>query len=106
MKFIVFFTVFAFSFCCNAKEICGEYENKIETDFQWQESDFTKESALQALSRAKAAVEGEIKLDWFELPNLNSRIEGYLLKQKGITNPSKMNIDAFCTFLAKTPVVD
>ncbi|QBY05040.1 hypothetical protein E2K93_11880 [Thalassotalea sp. HSM 43] len=87
-------------------ELCGKYENKIEPDHQWKESDFTKHNAELAIKRLSDSVAGKAKLDWYEYPNLSAYIEGYLLKVKALESNSNHNIRRFCNFIINTAVVD
>ena len=106
MKLISCIFISLLSFNSFSKEICSNYENKIEADHQWNESDFTKENAENALKIMNQAVQSEVSLDWYEYPNLSTLVEGYILKSQFTINPSDRSRDRFCNFLIRTPIVD
>ena len=106
MKLISCIIISLLSFNSLSQEICSNYENKIEADHQWNELDFTKENAENALKRMNQAVQSEVALDWYEYPNLSTLVEGYILKTQFTAKPSDHSRDMFCNFLIRTPIVD
>ena len=114
VKYIILIFVL-FSPVVHSGDICGDFESKVEPDFRWKESDFTKEASIMALAELSDSINKNEMLSTFQLPNNLSLIEGYILKQEA---ERALNGDAvheglveyyvtnFCEFLVRTPVFD
>lgn len=94
-----------------AEEYCANVENPIEEDHRWIESDFTLESAQNALNKLGEAVNEKRVLDWYESANYYTLIEGYLLIRAIKLNShdegnKEFHINNFCRFLTSRPIVD
>ena len=96
----------------HAKELCHDYENTIEPDHQWKESDFTKERARKALAFLTGVVENDETYEWFELTNAHTLVEGFVLKraalreiENGTLSPD-YHRSAFCLFITTRGIVD
>ena len=108
--FIVLFSLPAYS-----DEICESFEPKIEPDFRWKESDFTKSASKKALAELSDAIDKSKMMATFQLPNNLSLIEGYILKQEAIRALKgdsvhegivEYYVTNFCEFLVRTPIYD
>ena len=82
MKIFAFLLLTLSSFV-GAKEICVDWEKKIEPDMQIAEADFTKETALRAHKAIGELLESG-KFEWFQPLNLQKFIYGYLLKKQAL----------------------
>ena len=95
-----------------ANDICHDYENKIEPDHQWKESDFTKEKAQKALDFLVGVVKDNKKYEWFELTNAHTLVEGFVLKRAALREmeinsmPPDYHRSAFCLWVTTRSVVD
>ncbi|WP_045857265.1 hypothetical protein [Teredinibacter purpureus] len=114
MKYIILFFIL-FSLPALSDEICKSIDSKIEPDFRWQESDFTKVASQKAIAELSEAIEKNEIMATFQLPNNLSLIEGYILKQEAIRALSgdavheglvEYYVTNFCEFLARTPIYD
>jgi hypothetical protein len=107
-----------------AEPLCDESEFTIESDYRYNEEDFTAEAAEQTLAALRGpfrewlarAVEngwdgdlnhGELGMAY--LNNLN-HLQGVILRQSAlaeqVAGQSGEATNAFCDFLASTPIID
>ncbi len=108
MRKFVLLVVAALGFhSADARELCADWERRIEPDMQMEESAFTLEAAEAALERLDTLIrEPEQELSWIAEGNSMKVVRGWLLKKAALEAMDEQQasdelpeVRRFCEFL-------